>query len=493
MSLLKVGTSTIKAAGGGALRAGKALLTSNDLELLGIYRFPYSTWNLADGGQPLAMRTVGAETRLFTFTYDGSPAERKLLEFSVPTGDAPSMTLSTAPRMTYVRDYGDIWSGMVTSSGLGGAWAISGLRWDESLHGLWWHYSDGYAPSPNSYHPTVGFTYINPTTHATSSYGPWRQQEYANSVFGMQTQIPAWFADAYTNGHRWGVVSGAHSGYAECQVGCNLIVQDLPDPFTAAADTTAARPYAGQYTIGNQRILFHDIDRPQARDQDWAICSWSKPGDAGHQHYDCRLNEYIDQGPATWSGPVGVTYTEEDSAAGGVWVDTPTKHGLVFFGQLITTPSAYTPPGGSQWVHAWYGDPTHASTTGSTGAGYVDGSCCHGQDDTWWGATGPGAHYRVPHSWIYNPMDLIAPAQGSAVPWSVTPAEVKQWVDAGDGLISWPLVERRSNRAGFITQPYYDTANQLIYLMLRKQDTTSVYGNATPSIRQPIVLVFQVN
>lgn len=491
MSLLKVGSSVIKAAGGGALRQGKALLTSADLSLLGFYRFPYATWNLADGGNSLAIRTVGAETRLFTYTYDGSPVANKLLEFVLPTGDAPSTTLASAPRMTYVRDYGNIWANAVPAGS--GVAATSGLRWDEALHGIWWHYSDAYAPSPNSYHPTVGFTYINPTTHATTSYGPWRQQEYANSVFGTQVQIPESFANAYTGGKRWGVTSWAHSGYAECQVGCNLIVQDLPDPFTAPADTTAARPYAGQYTIGNQRILFHDITHPQARDQNWAICSWSKSGDAGHQHYDCRLNNYIDQGPATWSGPVGATYTEEDSASGAVWVDTPTKHGLVFFGQLITTPTGYTPPGGSQWVHAWYGNPTHASATGSTAAGYEDGKCCHGQGDSWWGATGPGAHYRVPHSWIYDPADLIAPAQGSADPWSVTPTEVKQWTDAGDGLISWPLVERRSNRSGFISQPYYDAANQLIYVMLRKQDTTSAYGNALPSIRQPMVLVFQVS
>ena len=51
---------------------------------------------------------------------------------------------------------------------------------------------------------------------------------------------------------------------------------------------------------------------------------------------------------------------QDDSMLSCAWIDLPDKHGLLYFGQLVTTPVGYTAPGDPDgFVHMWYGDPYH--------------------------------------------------------------------------------------------------------------------------------------
>ena len=164
---------------------------------------------------------------------------------------------------------------------------------------------------------------------------------------------------------------------------------------------------------------------------------------------------------------------ENDTMKSGVWIDLPDKHGLVYFGQLVTTPDGYTAPNDPDgFVHMWYGDPA------SKGTAYQH--CCHGQDDPWWYATGPGAHFRVPMGWIYNPNDLVATAKGQADLWSRTPVSTFQWKNYVPQLNSrYP--------SGFFGNAAFDAANRRVYLMLGGHDFITAPPNA-----RPLIMVFDI-
>lgn len=466
--------------GGGA----RALLTASRISVGGFYRVPNGIADMYYSGYNIAIRRVGAETRMFTWSHDNwDGLGRKLLEFVIPDGTAPNATIGSAPRMTYVRNWGNIWSGRDITGGSGST--IGSLLWDEARHGLWWTYGDGYVPV--THHPTIGFTHINDGTTTATSYGPWRQEWGSNLTRGGLFQVPSAFADAYTGGNRLAVMAGMASGRAGCPYGPNGSVLDTIDPFTQAADV-AVPPFGGQHTIGNQGLLLHTDSTPAARDTRYKICSWDSDGPP---RYDCRLGHTISPGPALWGG-IGVATgvaVEDDTTASAVWVDTGTHHGLVFFGQLATTPIGYTAPGDPDgYVHCGYGDPEHATKTGSSGSGYVNNSCCHGQPDPWWGATGPYCHYRVPHSWIYDPADLIATAQGSAALHSRTPTETIQWTNPSDGSLSWPSIAQ-FNTAGWVAGSCWDPITSRIYVVLRNQDSTTHWTTS----KQPVLLALNVS
>jgi hypothetical protein len=181
----------------------------------------------------------------------------------------------------------------------------------------------------------------------------------------------------------------------------------LPDPTSTPADVLTNT----HWTIASQGIIQHDINHRQTRDSNYWTCGWK-------QAYDCRVGGTIATGPGLFGGSDPAA-GESDTMASMVWVDLPDKHGVLYFGQLVTTPVGYSAPGDPDGlVHMWYGDPFRRDGTPAQ-------TCCHGQDDPWWGATGPGAHYRVPMGWIYNPNDLVATAQKKADLWSRTPASTE--------------------------------------------------------------------
>lgn len=490
MSIMRVGGSLARVGGalgrvgaGGGGGGARSVLTSADITIAGYYRVPNNIANMTDAGYNIAIRRVGAETRMFTWSNDNwDGLGNKLVEFVIPDGTAPNTTIGSATRMTYVRNWGNIWSGRTLTGGA--AANIGSLMWDEDLHGLWWTYGDSYAPV-EEHHPTLGFTHINDGTTTATSYGPWRQEWGSQRVRGGMFRVPDDFAATYTGGNTLGVMAGMSSGRAGCPYGPNGSVLDTIDPFTQAADI-AIPPFGGQHTIGNQGLLLHTNVTPAARDTRYKVCSWDTP-----VTYDCRLGHTITPGPALW-GAIGVATgvaVEDDTTASAVWVDTGSKHGLLFFGQLATTPIGYVPPGTDPdgYIHCGYGDPEHATKTGSSGSGYVNGSCCHGQPDAFWTATGPYCHYRVPHSWIYDPADFVSTIGGAALN-SLTPTETIQWTNPSDGSLSWPSIAQ-FNRAGWVAGSCWDPITSRVYVMIRNQDSTTHWTTA----KQPVLLVLQVS
>jgi hypothetical protein len=156
------------------------------------------------------------------------------------------------------------------------------------------------------------------------------------------------------------------------------------------------------------------------------------------------------------------------------WIDLPDKHGLLYFGHLVTTPEGYVAPGDPDgFVHEWYGAPLRND-------GSAPKTCCHGQDDPFWQATGPGAHYRVPMGWIYNPDDLVATAQKKADLWSRTPTSTFQWRKYVPSL-------NPRYPSGMWAGSVFDKVNRRLYALLSRHDEITVPPNP-----RPVILVFDV-
>jgi hypothetical protein len=274
--------------------------------------------------------------------------------------------------------------------------------------------------------------------------------------------IPDAWAKAYTDGKTVGIMASQASGNASSPFGAALSAMALPDPANTTADVLSST----HWTIGSHGILLHDIGHRQTRDTNYRTCGWRKL-------YDCKAGADITPGPGLFGG-FDPAAGESDTMSSMAWVDLPDKQGLIYFGQLVTTPVGYKAPGDPDGlVHMWYGDPFR-----------LDGSppqtCCHGQDDPWWGATGPGAHYRVPMGWIYSPKDLIAPAQKKADVWSRTPTSTFQWhtvVPAMAGRLP----------SGMWGGAVFDKPSRRLYVVIKGKDNIT-----SPPHSRPMVMVFEI-
>ena len=206
-------------------------------------------------------------------------------------------------------------------------------------------------------------------------------------------------------------------------------------------------------------------------------------GDPGSQHYNCTLANHIELGPPYWGGNAYNLVNELDSITGVCWINTATKRGVVFLAQLVTTPAGYTAEGSDPdgLVHTWYGDPVHASNNGTEAAGYENGKCCHGQADDFWGATGNGAGYKVPHILIYDPEDLVPAIEGDIDLWDVVPASVTQVTNASGEIDLPDLPSSTQMPSGFFCAPVFDPATNRLYALVKAVDGT-----------QPVVVVWEV-
>lgn len=437
---------------------GKSVLTPADLVFNGFVKFPSSPSNLWGSGGGIAMRTVSTETRIFLFdgAGSGSGAPDQLIEYVLPA-TAPNTTFASAPVCTVSRNWGNVKSGHLVLNTGNANHGVGGIYWDAGRNTVWWSYGDAYVPSAHD--PSIGATILNDGAGTSVSYGPWRTQWTSQRTRGAFQTIPAAFATANTSGANVGLMSHQCSGNATAPFGASLSAVTLFDPTTTAANTNGNTTYA----MANQGLILHTSSTQQTRDTNYRTCGWNTL-------YDCRLGTYVDYS-AVFGGQHPST-GENDTMNCCVWVDLADKHGLIYFGQLATTPTGYTAPGPDGFVHQWYGDPSHGSSSGS---GYTDGQCCHGQDDPYWSATGPGTHMRVPMGWIYNPDHLIGTASGSTSLSGLTPTSTFQWKD------HFAQFNQRYQSFNFGLSGVCDAANRKIYVTLR-HDTTTNSPNPRPAL-----------
>ena len=428
------------------------VVTPNDLRFVGFYRFPGDAGSLwwADAG--ITMRKKDGQTRFFIFGdhTESSP----IIEMTLPNA-APSTAMDSAPLLSVHRNWGPLPGSRIQTGGTG--YSLGSLSWDETRNALWWNYGDAYVPV--QHHPNFVATVLNDSTGAAVSYGPWRTEWLAQRTLGAMCQIPAAFAAAYTGGHRTAVMAHMSSGAIHSPWGASLSSLELPNPATTPPDTTTNTSH---WTIRNRGIILHDIDHRQSRDTRYRYEDFNVK-------YDCSKGVTMQAGIPLWGGPAPGAGTG-DSMHSMVWIDLPDKHGLLYFGMLVTTPSGYSAPADPEGlVHMGY-----AALPGSPPR------CCHGQDDPFFGATGPWAHYRVPMGWIYNPDDLVATTTGKAALHSRVPTSTFAWKPY------LPWMRDRYAAGIFGRGAVFDAATRRVYATLRHETAT------VPPHPRPVILVFEI-
>jgi hypothetical protein len=369
--------------------SGRAVISPSDLRFLGFYRFPSSVGEMFLSSPAFARRVVNGRTRLFT-NGDHRNGDWPLLEFEVPS-TAPNPAIGDAPPLGLVRDWGHYRTGRVVTNNSTNPNYPGGLYWDESRQVLYWTYADAY--TPNYWFPNVSATVLNDSAGTLASYGPWATSWLPQRTLGSMCEIPAWFATAYTGGRRVGMSAFPSSGASGGPWGACLSAARLPDPGAAPDPWNTS-----QRSIENHGLLLHDLQHRQSRDANYKVCGWNVP-------YDSGKGGTMSPGQPIW-GTQDPGSGTVDAMKNCLWIDLPEKHGVLFFGQLATTPAGYSAPGDPDGhIHIWYGP----------------GTCVHGQADAFFQATGPATHYRQVMGWIYNPNDLIGTAQGKTSLWGVRP------------------------------------------------------------------------
>jgi len=463
-------------------RAG--VLTKNDLRYLGSFKMPSD--GVGDGKHPpynmnysdgaLTGRTVNGVTTLLLqgppqrISAPGCP---EVMEMTIPT---PS--ISNPPRAGFVRQWLDVRNGKsLTRDALGSL--INGICIDpDNPNHLWVGYKQYYCNNPD---PCTFLAILNNDGTCTS-YGPWRHTGGAygdgnassGAVFASFTTIPeSW--RAHVGGKRMASMGYNQSHLNGLPGGCNLHAWAPLAPGTPPDHLTNT----GDCAITDTPILYYDrLTHRQPRTPNYKNCGWN----VNSPEYDATKGAWIHQPDSYWWGAPEVG---KDIATSGVFVDTGTKHGVLFFGQLVgTIPGHVYENGSPQECHTWYGVGAVDKNGKRPGdPGYFGGAACaHGQLDPTWRATGPGAGTIAGYCWIYDPSDLIAVANRSAAPWSPVFTEEFMISSIPDCTIPSQTMNIRTYGGA-----WYDALTKRIYVSATEAD---MEGCCAPV---PRIHVFQVN
>ena len=445
------------------LYGNKRVVSPSDLRFLGFMRYPTSAGLLYYSRPSTAFRRVSGQLRFFTYGDWPPPSNSPVQEFAIPD-TAPSRTLASAPFLSLVKDWGDVRSGHIRTTTNDGSEPTfgnlpGGLHWDEARNTLWWTYGSSYVPTES--HPTVGATVLDDKAGTYQTFGPWRTEWNAQLTLGAMGQIPPAFAAAYTNGKSVGMMANQSAGNAGSPHGAVLCAATLPDPRTTPVDAIGST----HFTVANHGLILHDLSHRQVRDDRYKLCDYV-------QKYVCSGGITLEAGQKIWSSQ-NVGMGTNDTMCSFAWIDLPDKHGLLYFGQLATTPTGYTAPYDADGlIHRGYA----SLGVGPNGLAV----CCHGQEDAFFQSTGPWAHCIVPMGWIYNPDDLVATATKKADLWTRTPTSTFQWRD----LI--PELDRNYGWT-FGSGAYFDPSSRRVYVTLSRHDRVTF-----PPHPRPVLMVFEV-
>ena len=385
-------------------------------------------------GLSMTARRVNGELR-FLMTGARPNQNSPVYEMSYP-GYGPGVR--AAPRSTLIKNWGDVYQGKRLIKSTGGI-DTRGLHWANNQ--LYWSYGDEYNAA-GSHDPSIGTSVLN-ADGSVQAYGPWRTQEHSQKTRGYMLTVPTWFTQ-YTSGHTFGVGAPITSGNASSPWGAMLVAGQLP-----SNSTPADVPGTSHASIACQRLIYHDIDNKQRRDANYKVCDWNVK-------YDATKGATLRPGVPEFQ-PL-------DTMSAAAWVDLPTKHGVVFFGQLVTTIPGYAYGGGDTMTHVWYGPPV----------------CVHGQNG--WGVSvsvGPATGTSVPYLWVYDPADLALAAQRRVNPWSFDPTSVIP-------VNTISPIPAKANALYMFGGAYFDADTSSLFVSQVGVDPTNPYES------QPVVHVFKI-
>jgi hypothetical protein len=444
------GASVILGSSGGGVvlsTAGetKSVIQSSDFTYLGAFRLPESfQWQ----GAGFAHRYVDGDLRFFSVNNGA-----ELVEFDAPASLASGVT--TAPIAAVNRNWGSLYTT------LPGGWSKWGIHWDSTDARLYWTIGSNYESDPDT--SFLGCSVLDDGAGTLTKYGKWKLTGRGQKMaLGGMVNIPSDFATAYTSGRRLGLgFGGYHSltNVGPASLGPALCAVDPPSLSLADADTLPAFTELVGYPSGvGDRVKRFTTD----------IINYFDSAASNRVTWNCSILQ------------------------SGVWIDTPTKHG-VLFGMCMdhmainTTVAASPTPtttsatltnagdlaaGDVVWMEA-SGQPSHgyvavtiATISGNNitfpvqeAAPDVGGWCRAGGfyafSTLWWSR---GSHYW----YVYDPADLASVATGAVTQdaiqplngWSVEYPHISYPIPGGNGFGPKP-----------VTAMTYDATTQRLYVM----------------------------
>ncbi|WIA10277.1 hypothetical protein OEZ85_010472 [Tetradesmus obliquus] len=335
----------------------------------------------ASGG--LALRRVGDAIHFYstTSTVDSSGSTdggSRIYEVTMPP--ELSTVAGEWPTATATGSCSDLYGGRRLIDGAYAVWT-HGLRYDAARGRLYWSFGDVYNAAARN-DPVLGYTLLGNSSSSSSSItakGPWSVSTagsncnapgctlHSQKVRGGSLQIPCWFADAYLGGRSLGLGFG---GYY------SIIGPGSMGPALAAV-----------HEVTDDNSVDAAPDTAPLRD---AVTLLSHAATNGYfERFGWRPRDYWIAPPLDWGRNASSSrgyWAPGDSIEGGaVWIDTGSRHALLFFAQLNQGRVAYEDAGQGNTITA----------------------------------ESSQAHWL-----LYDPMDLVAVANGSRKPWQVAPREV---------------------------------------------------------------------
>lgn len=391
----------------------KTVLTAADFSFVGAFRLPFNVNGQDAGyGRSLAHRYLGGELRFLTMTLPNNVYE---VAFPGVAANPPY------PLAQVARYWGDVYHGKRQLDGAANREsAVWGLYWDAPDRRLYWSYGDGYnAVSGND--PSIGYSTLDDADGVSEGVGAWRfNGRGCKATMGGVLPIPEWFANQYCGGRRLGAgfggyfsivgVGPAHLGPALCAFAPPNLAAN-PNLSALAFNNLVGYPFnSTPYTAPDR--CHRDTDYTNEFD------NWNPRDGVGYFSW----TDYI------WQG--------------AVWIDTPTKHGLIYFPTL--------------------GD----------GRTWYETSTLHAE--------------RASHWWfVYDPNDLAQVAQGQKQQWEIQPRST--WQNDYPGL-SRPLPGWADEPKNMITGATYDPTTGRLFVAVRFGWSTGGAGENGHTI-----YVYQVN
>jgi len=384
--------------------SGKKLLEQADFRFVGAFRLPSS----AQGGQgeqsedaawgrTLALRRVAGEVRLLSLTVKGNLYEVRLPETLPSSGPFPVAQT--------VRYWGDPGSDQkLLDPGPKGevrnGSSVFGLFWDETDERLYWSYGDGYN-TVSSTDPSLGYSTLEEATGRVSPLGAWRFSEVGcKANMGGVLEVPAWFADKYCTGQRLGAGFGGYFSIA-------TVGPVSMGPSLTAFSPPSAHPKGMMGALEHTPLLGYPFN----------ATPYTEPTRAER---DADYHTEFDG----WNPRAGVGYWSWSDWLwqGAVWVDTPTRHGLLYFPTL-------------------------------------------GNGRTWYETSTLHAEHSS-HAWfVYDPADLAKVAQKQLERWQIQAAG--RWKVSYPGQ-SDPLPGWADEPQQMVVGSVWDAASSRVYVALRQ-------------------------
>lgn len=417
------------------------MLASSDLQYLGAMRCPADTRMDFSYGSMTGRKVDGVVHLLMPGNVT---LHDPLYEFA--DTESYSAVPESAPRMSLVRAWGDVYGFLRTSWDDNGVEVgvqsrrPGGYYWHEGYQLLYWTYQNIYNTSqiPDW---CLGASQLNGDGSATA-YGPWRPEG---------ARIGARACTRLAQSPSGEMLCGATlaSGNISSPWGPDLWAGTFPTAGTPAGYGNPNLPlekYLTYYPMVGSIALNGTFTPP--------LRACRRPGTYVFEPFENALTQ-ID--PTLNSG-VG-SWTDLDYWHGVTWIDLPDRYGVLFTGSLAAG-------------HVWYAS-----------VGMNNATCTHGIHAPVQ-ITGPVSTDAYPAMWFYDPNDLISVRSGDTTDYTVNPVETVN-AESTYGLTVSPIGVVGSAKT--IAGQYFDPDTRRLYVCAPEAD------NTIPGYRQPLIHVFLVN